>query len=335
MSGNHLCGIAAMGFYLPEKEVPLKELAEKGGIPEFVAEYAGALTVREADNDEFPSEMAIKAAQEALKNGNIDPLDIDLVIYCGAGVPDYITPPTAGKIQDKIGATNAFGFDMAQGCCGMLTGMQVAKAHIALNEGIETVMLATGDKWSQFTDFHSADSVFFGDGGGAVIIKKGHPDLSPLCTEIITQGQYYDLWGIQAGGLRLPASEETVKNEKHTYKCQDPERARHEFKEIYIPIMLDAVHGALKKYNLTPGQIAYFDMVNANLKVQEIVLENLGLPIERSSAEYLKSFGHFGSQDIFFNLDMAVQHNKIQKGDYIVMLTTGIGFSWGSAVLQY
>jgi 3-oxoacyl-[acyl-carrier-protein] synthase-3 len=156
-----------------------------------------------------------------------------------------------------------------------------------------------------------------------------------VAAEIITKGQYHDLWGIPAGGLCNPASAETIREGQHTYVCLDPDRARHEFKEIYIPVMLEAVQGALKKCGLSPSDVAYFDMVNANLKVQEIVLENLGLPIERSSAEYLKAFGHFGSQDIFFNLDMAVKEKRIQKGDYVVMLTTGIGFSWGSAVLRY
>lgn len=76
-------------------------------------------------------------------------------------------------------------------------------------------------------------------------------------------------------------------------------------------------------------------MVNANLKVQELLLSQLDIPLERSSAPYLQRFGHFGSQDIFFNLDLAVQDQKISKGDYIVMLTTGIGFTWGSAVIKY
>lgn len=335
MKNNKLCGIAAMGFYLPEKRVPLKELAQKAGIPDFVAEYAGAETVREAGPDEYPSDMAAIAAKNALKNSSIDPLEIDLIIYCGAGVPDYIMPSAAGKIQHEIRAKKAFGFDLVQGCCGMLTGMQAAKAHIALNEGIDTVMLVTGDKWSAFTHFHSADSVFFGDGGGAVILKKGHPDLCPLGTEVLTKGEYNHLWSIPAGGLRHPASQDTVTKGMHTYICADPEQARHEFKDIYIPVMLETVHGALKKCSLSPEQIDWFDMVNANLRVQEIVQKNLGIPIEQSSADYLKSFGHFGSQDIFFNLDMAVREKRIKKGDYIVMLTTGIGFYWGSAVLQY
>ncbi len=332
---NSECGIASMGFYLPEKEISLFELAEKAGIPAFVAEFAGARTVREAAADELPSQMAIKAAEAALKNGEIDPYEIDLIIYCGAGVPDYILPPSAGRIQDAVGAGRAMGYDLSQGCCGMLTAMQVAKAQIALNEGCNTVMLVTGDKWSQFTNHHTADSVFFGDGGGAIIIKKSYPDLQPIASEIITKGSYYDLWCVQGGGLCHPASSETLQQNMHTYQCIDPERARHEFKEIYIPVMAETVLEAMKKAGINRDQVSFFSMVNANLKVQELLLAQLEIPLERSSANYLERFGHFGSQDTFFNLDQVVRDKKISKGDYIVMLTTGIGFSWGSAVIKY
>jgi 3-oxoacyl-[acyl-carrier-protein] synthase-3 len=328
------CGIAAMGFYLPEKEVPLLELAEKAGIPAFVAGFAGARTVREARADELPSQMAIQAADTALSNGDIDPLEIDLIIYCGAGVPDYILPPSAGRVQDAVGADRAMGFDLSQGCCGMQTALQIAKGQIALNEGCNTVMLVTGDKWSQFTHHHTADSVFFGDGGGAIILKKDYPDLQPVAGETITRGSYYDLWCIEAGGLRHPASINTLQENMHTYKCIDPERARHEFKEIYIPVMVEAVRKAMEKAGITRDQVGFFSMVNANLKVQELLLAQLEIPLARSSADYLKRFGHFGSQDTFFNMDLAVKDGKINKGDYIVMLTTGIGFSWGSAVIR-
>jgi 3-oxoacyl-[acyl-carrier-protein] synthase-3 len=332
---SSVCGVAAMGFYLPEKEVPLLALAKKAGIPDFKAKFVGAETVREAGADELPRQMAINAANAALRNGDIDPGEIDLIIYCGAGVSDYISPPSAGSISHAIRADRAMAFDLVQGCCGMLTGMQVAKAQIALNEGCAMVMLVTGDKWSQFTHHHAADSVFFGDGGGAVVLKKDHPDLRPLASEIKTNGEYHHLWGIPAGGLRHPASSDTLSQDMHIYQCVDPERAHHEFKEIYIPVMVETVRRAMKKAGITSRDVAFFSMVNANLKVQELLLEQLDIPMEQSSATYLKRFGHFGSQDIFFNLDLAVQDQKIHKGDHIVMLTTGIGFSWGSAVITY
>ena len=329
------CGIAGFGFYLPEKEVPVRELAEKAGIPQIVAEFAGARTVREAAAGELPSDMAIRAAREALKDADMDPQQIDLIIYCGAGLPDYIIPQTSGKIQHAIGASRAFAFDVVQGCSGMLSALQAAKGYIALDEGIDTVLLVSGDKWSQFTRFHAADSVFFGDGGGAVIIRKGWPDYRPLCFNMITDGEYYDLWRIEAGGVKHPPTAEALARGLHYYDCYDKKRAHGPFKDLYVPTIIRGVRGALEKCDLKPEDVAYFDMVNANLKVLEIVADGLGIPRERTSAEVLERFGHFGAFDIFFNLKQAVSGGKVKKGDIIVMQSTGVGFTWACGILRY
>jgi len=335
MSKTVNCGINGMGFYMPEKKVLVKELAEKSGIPEFVVEALGAKTVREAADNEFPSDMAVKAARKAVENSMMNPLELDVIIYCGAGVPDHIIPDTAGKIQHEVGAKNALAFDISQGCCGMLTAVQMVKGYIALDEGIDNVMLVTGDKWSQFTRFHAADSVFFGDGGGAVIFSRGCNDFSPLGTQVTTRGDFHDLWWIEAGGLHTPASKETLEKGQHTYVCKDRERARDEFKDIYYPGLVDAVKRALKKSGFTPSDVSYLSMVNNNLKVLTLLLNELDIPVKASSADYLKQFGHFGGQDIFLNLYMAKKEKRIKKGDIIVMVTAGIGFSWGSVVFQY
>ncbi|MBW1659330.1 MAG: hypothetical protein JRJ48_02385 [Deltaproteobacteria bacterium] len=329
------CGLAGFGFYLPEKEVSVHELAERAGIPKIVADFAGARTVREAAEDELPSEMAIKAAREALRDAGMDAEQIDLIIYCGAGLPDYIIPQTSGKIQHAIGAARAFAFDLVQGCSGMLSALQVAKGYIALNEGIDTVLLVSGDKWSQFTRHHAADSVFFGDGGGAVIVQRGCPDFQLLCFNIITNGEYYDLWRIETGGIKHPITEEALAQGLHYYDCYDKKRAHGPFKDLYVPTIVRGVRGALEKCGLTSDDVAYFDMVNANLKVLEIVAENLGIPREQTSAEVLERFGHFGAFDIFFNLQQALSGDKIKKGDIIVMQSTGVGFTWACGILRY
>ena len=329
------CGIAGMGFYLPEKEISVWKLAEKAGLPEVVAENAGARTVREAGDRELPSDMAITAAERALRRSGVAPSEVDLVIYCGAGLPDYIIPQTSGKIQHALGISHAFAFDLVQNCSGMITALQTAKGYMALNEGIDTVLLAAGDKWSRFTRFHAADSVFFGDGGGAVILKKGLSDFEPIGFHFTTNGAFYDLWRIEAGGVKLPATRDTVKSGLHYYDCMDRDRAHHEFRDIYIPVILETVKKALAKCSIAMQEIAYFDMVNANLRVTEIVLDALKIPREKSSIPYLKQFGHFGSHDIFFNLQCALDEGRLKKGDIIVMQSTGVGFTWAAAVLRY
>ncbi len=329
------CGIRGMGFYLPPREIPLLELAARAGVPEFVARFIGAETVREAEPDLLPSDMAIMAAEKALEQAEMTPDALDLIISCSAGLGDYVIPPAAGRIQDGIKAKNAACFDLAQGCGGMLTALEVARGLLALDEGCRTVMLVAGDKWSAFTEHHAADAVFFGDGGGAVIVQQGYETLQPLVSHQIARGEYHDLWGIPAGGLRHPASAATVAANQHFYRCLDPQRARHEFKEIYLPVMVETVRTTLAKAGCESTDIAFFSMVNANLKVQELLLEQLGIPLEHSSAPYLQKYGHFGSQDVFFNLELAVREQKINRGELVAMLTTGIGFSWVCSLVRY
>ena len=328
-------GLAGLGFYLPEKAVPIRELAEKASVHRMVVRFAGARTVREAKDDEYPSDMALKASRRALEDAGVSPDQIDLIIYCGAGLPDYVIPQTAGHLQHGLGAKNAFTFDLVQGCSGMLSAFQVAQAYFSLDETIDTILLASGDKWSQFTRYHVADSVFFGDGGGAVVVSRKSRDFVPLAFNIMSDGTYYDLWRIEAGGTRHPISSEALRQGLHLYDCYDKETAHGIFRDIYVPTIVRCVQGVLNKCGLDPGDVAYFDMVNANLKVLELVAESLGIPIRRTSAKYLIRYGHFGSHDIFFNLEMARREGRIKKGDYIVLQSTGVGFTWASAVLRY
>ncbi len=329
------CGLAGFGFYLPEKEVPVLDLAKKAGIPDIVARFAGARTVREAAPGELPSDMAIAAARRALADAVLPPDEIDLIIYCGAGLPDYIIPQTSGHIQHALGASRAFAFDFVQGCSGMLSALQTAKGYLALGEGIDTVLLVSGDKWSQFTRFHAADSVFFGDGGGAVVVSKQSSHFVPLAFHIITDGTYYDLWRVETGGIRHPLTPGALEKGLHLYDCRDRDRAHGPFKEIYVPTIVRGIRKALKKAGVSPRDIAFFDMVNANLKVLEVVAAALEIPMDRTSGDYLKTYGHFGSHDVFFNLDLARREGRIKKGDIVVLQSTGVGFTWSCAVLRY
>jgi 3-oxoacyl-[acyl-carrier-protein] synthase-3 len=80
--------------------------------------------------------------------------------------------------------------------------------------------------------------------------------------------------------------------------------------------------------------VAFVSTVNANLRVLQLVLEALHIPEERSSADYLREFGHFGSQDVFFNVHQALEEGRLRPGDFAVLLTTGVGFFWVSAVVR-
>ncbi len=327
--GNKI-GIAGFGYYLPEKKVSVKELCRKAGIPEIVAGYIGAETVGEADIDELPSDMAIKAAEAAVKDANINPSEIDLIINCPAGMQDYILPSVVGKVQHAIGANNSVCFEVQQGCCGMLTGLEIAYAYI-LSGRYNTVLLLSSDKWSAYTDHHSAEAVVFGDGAGAVIVRKNTESFFIKDFIFKTAGKFYNLYGINSGGVKnISLNEDSLK-----YKCLNPEIARKEFKNIYISSFGEISRKILNKNRLKDTDIKYLSMVNANLKLLDVVASELNISLDKTCREYLITYGHVGGFDIFFNMLKASEANKLNKGDLTLLLNAGIGFTWGAALIEY
>ncbi len=322
-------GIKGFGFYIPEKRVSAKELGKNAGMHEKVIEYIGIDTVSEANEKELPSEMGVKAAEKAIKDANITPLQIDVIINCPAGLQDYIIPPISGYIQDKIGAKNAYCFDIVQGCCGMMTGLQIAKNFILSNDA-NTVLLISSDKWSAYTNYHSAEAVIFGDGAGAIIVNNNCENFFIKDFVFKTEGKFYNLYGIKEGGVKNLEVKSQIK-----YECLDIEMARGDFKKIYMPSFLEVIKKLLNKNRLKISDISYISMVNANLKLLEIICSELNFSLEKTSADYLKEWGHIGGFDIFFNIRLAEKDGKIKKGDKIILLNAGIGFTWGACLIQY
>lgn len=349
-SGGARSGITGMGFYLPEERLLLSDLAEQSGTPMRVAEYAGADSVRRAAADVFPLDMAVAAGREALERAQVRAEDLGLVLWCGAAVPEYLMPTTAGAALAALGAGGAHGFDVAQGCAAMLTGLWAASSFLAFDPSLQHVLLLGADRWSSFTPHQVCDSVFFGDGGGAVVVSRGEQPLRLLAYQGITRGEFSDLWRLDGGGIRARAAREQHAGTEGRvagpraegpggtgadhYRVVDPERAHGEFKEIYVPVILDSIRGALRRAALEPDDIDFVSMVNANLRVLQVVLGELGIPEERSSADYLRRFGHFGAPDVFFNLFLALEQGRVRPGDRVLLVSTGIGFHWVAAVVE-
>ena len=321
-------GIAGFGFYLPEKEISVKELGKKAGLPEVVVEYIGAEKVREASESELPSDMAVKAAMNAIENASVNPKEIDLIINCPAGLQDYVLPPVSGKIQHETGALNAVCFDIQQGCCGMLTALEIAYSYI-LSGRYNTILLVSSDKWSAYTEHHTAEAVMFGDGAGAAVVKKNTENFIIKDFLFKTAGKYFNLYGIERGGVK------SIEKGDIFYKCLYPDIARKEFKNIYISSFPEISEKILNKNGLKSENIKFLSMVNANLKLLEVVAGELNIDMFRTCKEYLVKYGHVGGFDIFFNILKGVEDGKINKGDTILLLNAGIGFTWGASLIQY
>ncbi len=327
---NDIPGISGWGFYLPNKKVSVEELGKKAGLPEIVTRYIGSKYVYEADENELPSDMCIKAAVTALENAGINASSVDLIINAPAGMQDYVLPPLSGKIQHGVGADNAACFDVSQGCCGMFTGLHIAKNFI-LNKVYKNVLVVSGDKWSSYTKYHTADAVIFGDGAGAVIVSEKSNNFSLKDFLFITKGKYYNLWGLKDSGVKYF----NKKVNDNLYKCLEPDVAKSEFKDIYAPLFIDIAKKILNKNMLKTTNVAFLNMVNANRRLLEMIAKELEIPMEKTCDKYLVENGHIGGFDNFLNIYEAFRDGLIKKGDIILNLTAGIGFTWGASIIEF
>jgi len=330
---NHNIGLSGFGFYLPEKRVLVSSLAAKSGIPQIVIDYIGSKYVYEAE-EEMPSDMSIFASKNALSSSSVKAQDIGVIINAPAGMQDYNLPPISGKIQSALSATNASFFDMYQGCCGMLTAIELAKNYI-LAGGIDHVLVVSGDRWSSYTNHHTADAVIFGDGAGAVVVSRNSSDFLIKDFLYISKGEYFHLWGIKDSGIQSYYRNANWTSSDKIYKCLDQETAKGDFKKIYAPTFVELAKKILDKNGLSTSDIGFFNMVNANKKLLEIVAGELNIPIEKTSSKYIVEHGHIGGFDIFLNIQEAIKAQQLKKGDIILNLNAGIGFTWGASILIY
>ncbi len=320
--------IKGFGFYLPEKKVGARELAQKANMHEKVLTAIGIKNVYEEDKL-LPSDMAIIASKKAIENAGINPLNIDLIINAPAGLQDYIIPPVSGKIQHEINAENAYCYDIVQGCCGMMTALQIANNYIKSGD-INTALIVSSDRWSSFTNHHCAEAVIFGDGAGAIIVDGSGEDFKVIDFIFKTNGRYFNLYGIEEGGVKSIDVKKGI-----LYECLDIKTARTDFKEIYMPSFIEVIKKLLNKNRLKITDISYISMVNANLKLLEIICSQINFPLEKTSANYLQEHGHIGGFDIFFNIHLAKNDGLIKKGDKIIILNAGIGFTWAAGLIEY
>ncbi|MGC9125307.1 MAG: 3-oxoacyl-ACP synthase III family protein, partial [Caldisericaceae bacterium] len=211
MSEKRFAKILATGMYLPEKIVTNEELSARYGYD--VSQYLSGITLRHvAAEGESASDMAVKAANEALKKANMKPEEIDLVIMT-TDAPNYVTPPTSPAIAYKLGAVNAGAFDVNGACADAVIGMTIASQHIIMDETINNVLVVAPYAMTKWLDWdNKVLGPMLGDGASAVIVTKSD-EPGYLASSIVSDGQYWDSYGIYVG-TKYPITKEMVEKKE-------------------------------------------------------------------------------------------------------------------------
>jgi 3-oxoacyl-(acyl-carrier-protein) synthase III len=323
-------GILGTGSYLPERVVTNAELATfvRGADPDWAVRKTLIEARRFAADHEATSDLAIKAAVNALANARLQPDRIDYLIV-STSTGDSPQPPTSSLVQNAIGATRAACFDINVVCAGFVFGLALANSLVAMRPGAVVLVIAA-DVYSRILDFGDRrTAVLFGDGAGAAVVGAVPEEYGIADVELVTRGDAHRLIRVDAGGSRLPASAETVADGGHYFKMDG--RGVRNFVADAVP---PALAELLDRARLHAKDIDHFVPHQANgVMLRELVIAS-GLDNARTHLT-LDRYGNVGSASVAVALDVAVRSGTVHDGDWVLLAGFGGGMSIGAAVLRW
>jgi 3-oxoacyl-[acyl-carrier-protein] synthase-3 len=332
-------GIVGTGIYIPDHRMTAKEISEQtNGIwaESAVVEKLGINKKSIPGEDDGTQEMGVKAALNALENTGMNPLDIDVIIGIGEEWKEYPLTTSSLYIQDKIGATNAWGIDVANRCCTTVSAMKMAKDMLIADEDVNVIMVAGGYRNGDFVDFTDKTmSMMYnlGAGGGAIILKKNHNENLLLGSHVIADGSLARTAGVEIGGIVNPITHENLEEAKKSLRLMDPVKMKNRLNEVSMPNWFECIDKALDKSNMGRKDIDFLAILHIKRSGHEYMLNELGLKEEQTI--YLEDYGHIGQVDQILSLHKALEEKKVKDGSVVCMIAAGIGYTWAANIIRW
>jgi 3-oxoacyl-[acyl-carrier-protein] synthase-3 len=322
-------GIACVGACVPERVLTnfdLEKIVETSD--EWIVTRTGISERRIVAEGEATSDLAIGAARAALAQAGVDARDVDLVIV-GTITPDVPFPAVASLVQDRIGAIHAGAFDLSAGCSGFVYGLATGAQFI--QGGVyDNVLVIGADVISRILNWQDRSTcVLFGDGAGAALLRPAEPGEGLLSFDLGSDGSGAELLCVEAGGTRLPASQETVAKMQHTVKM-----AGGEVFKFAVRAIEESTRRALARAQLKVIDIDCFIAHQANARIIEAAARRLELPPERVFMN-VDRYGNTSAASIPIALAEAVGAGRVRSGDTLALVGFGAGLSWASAILNW
>ena len=325
--------ILGTGRYAPAKVLSNAELEGMVDTSDaWITERTGIRERRIAAEGELTSDLAAKAAKDALENAKVSASELDMIIV-GTVTGDSPMPATAVHVQQKIGAQNIPAFDISAACAGFLYGLSIGDQFIHTGQmrrvlvvGVE--LLSRSLNWSDRTT-----CVLFGDGAGAVVLGPADESIAErrpgvISTKIFTDGSLADSLTIPGGGSQLPLTHAALDESKNKVHM-----VGQEVFKVAVKNLTSASKAAIEAAGLTVSDIDWVVAHQANLRILSLVAARLDIPIERFIIN-IERYGNTSSASIPIALDEAVRDGRIKPGHTVLMCALGAGISWGSALVR-
>lgn len=305
-------GIIGMGQFVPEKELTNFDLEKMMDTSdEWIRTRTGIESRRITDDDIDTSDMAVRAAQQAVENAGISPEELDLIIVATV-TPDYRFPSVATMVQHQIGASKAAAMDISAACAGFMYGIVTAKQFIEASE-YKHVLVVGVEKLTKAVDWSDRNTaVLFGDGAGAAVVSQVSEGRGILSFEL----------GADGSGL------------KHLYQKDYIKMNGREVFKFAVRQMGESCVNVLEKAGLQKEDVDFLLPHQANIRIMEAARQRLDLPKEKMSVT-INKYGNTSSASIPLTLIEELQAGKIKDDDLLIMVGFGGGLTWGAIAMRW
>ncbi len=325
---NHLRAsrIAGMGRYAPARRVANAELEGRLGLdPGWIERRTGIVARRYVAEGEVLTDIAFHAGEQALQSAGIERNDVALTLLA-TSTPDHLLPPSGPLLAHRLGLNRSGAVDLAGACAGFLYALTLADSFVR-TQGRPVLVVAANILSRRINPKDRSSAVLFADAAGAaLLVPSDEPGAGVLGADLVSDGAYYDLIRIPAGGSRMPFTPDTAP-EQLLMEMPD---GRAVFTKA-VEMMTNCGRIAMEQAGVLPGEITRFVPHQANTRIFELVRKALELP-EAALVSSIEEYGNSSAATIPFSLAGSVEQAPLKSGEKVLMTAVGAGLTAGAVV---
>jgi 3-oxoacyl-[acyl-carrier-protein] synthase-3 len=321
--------IIGVGAYAPKRiltNADLEKMVETND--EWIVQRSGIRERHIADDSEATSDLAFRAAQQAIERANLLPEDIDFIAV-GTTTPDMYFPTVGNILQQRLGCRRVGSVDMLAACASSIYSMSIGSQFIQTGK-YQRVLCVGAETLSRITDFTDRDTcVLLADAAGAAVLAPSTDDRGIIDFDLYSDGQYWELLYMPGGGSRNPATRETVDARMHYAKMKGAEVFK-----VAVRMFSECTARILERNGFTAKDVDLFIPHQANLRIIEAAARRVDLPMERVFVN-VDRYGNTGAASVYVALEEAVSSGRLKRGDLVLLAAFGGGFAWGTALMRW
>ena len=321
--------IIGVGAYAPRRVLTNPELEKMVATSdEWIVQRTGIRERRIADPSEASSDLALRAAQQALERAGVEPGEIDLIVV-GTTTGDMAFPTVGNIIQDRLGCRNAGSMDVYAACSGSIYSLSIGSQYIQTGK-YRTVLCIGAECLSRITDYTDRGTcLLLADAAGAAVLRASDDESGIIDTDLYSDGRYWELLYQPAGGSRHPATHETVDKRMHYAKMKG-----NEVFKVAVRMFQDCAERILQRNGLTPDDLTLFIPHQANLRIIEAAVKRLKMSMDKVFVN-VDRYGNTGAASVYVAMEEAWATKRMSAGDLVLLAAFGGGFTWGAAIIRW